>query len=70
MTRLLLCPIIFISTFSFGQNLNEIETRVTNFQDSLRINNVDTFFKYSLVCIGGMYSADTCNSVWRRSVLN
>jgi hypothetical protein len=69
MTRLLLCPIIFISTFSFGQHVNEIETRVTKFQDSLRINNVDTFFKYSLVCLGGMYLADTCNFFDNRYLL-
>ncbi|MDB5279252.1 MAG: hypothetical protein JWR61_4207 [Ferruginibacter sp.] len=61
MTRLLLCPIIFISTFSFGQNLNEIETRVTRFQDSLKENNIDTFFKYSLVCSGSVNITDTCN---------
>jgi len=69
MTRLLLCLLIFVSTFSFGQNLNELETRVTKFQDSLWQNNVDTFFKYSLVCLGGMYPADTCNFFDNRYLL-
>jgi hypothetical protein len=61
MTRLLLSLAIFISTVSFGQSSNDIETRVTRFQDSLKQHKIDTFFRYSLVCLGGMYPADTCN---------
>lgn len=69
MTRLLLCFVIFISTISYGQNLNEIEIKVTKFKDSLKQNNVDTFFKYSLVCLGGMHPVDTCNYFDNRYIL-
>jgi hypothetical protein len=61
MIRLLLLLTIFLSTASFGQNLNDIETRAKRFQDSIKQNNIDTFFSYSLTCSGGIYPADTCN---------
>jgi hypothetical protein len=61
MARLLLLLTVFISTVSFGQNSDAIETRVKRFQDSLKQNGIDTFFKYSIACSGGIYPADTCN---------
>jgi len=73
MTRLLFTLQIFISTVSFGQNLNNIETRVKTFQDSLKQQSIDTFINYRLICSGGMYPADTCNFIencyilWKQS---